>query len=138
ADHDIDRGIELLHDVDNGSRYTRTFIVVAGRKAAFMDQHDDGLDPSRLQLAGQRVHGLGLVLELQAGRAGWGYDAGPGFQRQADEGDRDAIEFPDLVRREEGLAGGRFDGGSCKIVECRTLEWMRPLAVVDGMTAAIL
>src|SRR6202011_2001608 len=105
ADHDVDRAIEFLDDVDDRSGYARTFIIIAGRKTAFMDQHDDGLDAARLELRHQRVHGVGLVPEFETCDADRRDDVRRAFQGQADEGDRNAIELPDLVRREYGLAG---------------------------------
>ncbi len=69
ADDDVDRAIEFLDDIDDRSGYSGTFIIIAGRKAAFMDQHDDGLDAARLQLRHQRVHRVGLVAEFEPGHA---------------------------------------------------------------------
>ena len=95
------------------------FIVVAGRIAALVDQHDDGLDAARLQFRNQRVHGLGLVPEFEAGDAGRRDDVRRAFQRQADEGHRNAVELPDLVRRKHGLAGALVDGGGGEVVKFR-------------------
>src|SRR5260370_42083560 len=65
-------------------------------------------------------------------------DVGRALQRQADEGDRDALELPDFVRREHGLAGALLDGRDRKVVKLRAGERMRPLTFVDWMTAAVL
>ncbi len=103
-----------------------------------MDQDDDGLDAARLQFRDNRIHGVGLVFEFKARRTGRRNDAGSAFQREADEGNGNSIEFPDLVSRKDRLAGRRLDGGSRKVVEFRALERMRPLAFVDRVAAAVL
>src|SRR6202158_1843288 len=100
ADHDVDRAIEFLDDIDDRSGYARTFIVVAGRKTAFMDQYDDGLDTARLQFRHQRVHRVSLVPEFETRDAHRRDDVRRALQRQADEGDRNSLELPDLVSRE--------------------------------------
>ena len=69
GDHDVDRLVELLDDVDDRAGDARAFIVVAGRQAAFVDQHHDRLDAARLQFRDQRIHRLGLVAEFEAGDA---------------------------------------------------------------------
>src|SRR5205814_9227550 len=90
ADHHVDCFVEFLDDVDDRSGYAGTFIIVAGRKAAFMDQHDDGLDPAGPQLRHQRVDGLRLVLEFQTLNAHRRHEIGRALQRQANEGDGNA------------------------------------------------
>ena len=69
GDHHIDRAIEFFDDVDDRARDARALIIVAGRRAAFVDQHHDGLDAARLQFGHQRIHRLGLVAEFETGRA---------------------------------------------------------------------
>ena len=44
ADDDVDGLVELADDVDDRARDAGAFVVVAGREAALVDQHDDGLD----------------------------------------------------------------------------------------------
>ena len=66
ADHQVDRLVEVLHDLDDRPADARALVVVAGRHAAFVDQHDDRLDALFPQLGHQRVDGLGLVAEGRA------------------------------------------------------------------------
>ena len=138
ADHDVDRLVEFLDDVDDRSGDSGTFIIIAGRKTAFMDQHDDGFDAARLQLRHQRVHRISLVAEFEACDAHRRDDVGRVLQRQADEGDGNALELPDLVRRKYGPAGALFDGAGGKIVKSCAEERVRALTFVGGMTAAVL
>ncbi len=70
ADDDIDRLVEFLDDVDDRPGYSRTLIVAAGGKAAFVNQHHDGFDPARPEFRHQRVDGLGFVVELEPGDTG--------------------------------------------------------------------
>ncbi|OIQ65558.1 hypothetical protein GALL_528820 [mine drainage metagenome] len=138
ADHDVDRAVEFFHNVDDGPGDAGAFIVVAGRKTAFVDQHDDGLDATRLQFGDQRVDGVGLVAEFKTRRADRRNDIGRALQGQADKGDRNPVKFPDLVGRKKSLAGILLDRGGRKVVEFRASERMRPLTCVDRVAAAIL
>ena len=122
GDHDVDRAVEFLHDVDDRAGDARAFIVVAGRQAAFVDQHHDGLDAARLQFGDQRIHRLGLVAEFEPGRADRRDDVRRALQRQADEGDRNAFELPDLVGGKHGLAGALLDRAGGEIVKFRARE----------------
>ncbi len=65
-----------------------------------MDQHDDGLNTARLQLRDQRIHGVGFVLEFKARSTHGRNDVGRALQRQADKGDWNPVELPDLRRVE--------------------------------------
>ena len=56
---------------------------------------------------------------------------GRALQGQADEGDGNAVELPDLVGRKHGLAGALLDRGGGEIVKFGAEERMRPLAFVD-------
>ena len=103
-----------------------------------MDQHHDGLDAARLQLGHQRVHCLGLVAEFEAGGARRRDDVWRALQGKSDEGHRNALEFPDLVRRKHGLSGALLDRAGGQVMEFRALEGMRSLAFVDRMAAAVL
>ena len=69
ADDEVNGLVELTDDGDDGPGNPRTFVVVAGRKAALVDQHDDGFDAALPQLRHQRVYRLGLVPEFQPGDA---------------------------------------------------------------------
>ena len=138
ADHDIDGAIELLDDIDDRPGDARAFIVVAGRIAAFVDQHHDRRDAARLQLRHQRVDGVRLVPEFQAGDAGRRHQRRRGFQRQPDEADRDAVENLDLVGRQQRPSGRGLDGAGREIAKRRAHEGMRTAAAVDRMAAAIL
>ena len=69
ADDEVDGLVELADDGDDGSGNPRTLVVVAGREAALVDQHDDGLDAALPELRHQRVDRLGLVPEFQPGDA---------------------------------------------------------------------
>ena len=138
GNHDIDRAVEFLDDVDDRPRYPRAFIVVAGRIAAFVDQHDDGLDAACLQFRDQRIYGVRLVLEFEAREPDGRNDVGRALQGQADEGNGNPIEFPDCVSWKYRLAGILLDGGGREVMELRAEEGMRPLALVHGMAAAIL
>ena len=138
ADNDIDRFIEFLDDIDDRSGNAGALIIIAGRKAAFVDQHHDGFDAACLQFRHQRIHRFGLVLELKSGDAGRRDDVGRAFQRQADEGDGNAVELLDLVGREDRLAGAFLDGAGGKVAKFRAEKRMRPLAFVDRMAAAVL
>src|SRR5665213_1281394 len=134
----FDRAVEFPDDIDDGAGDAGAFVVIAGRIAALMDQHDNGLDAARLQLRNQCVHRLGLIPELEARDAGRRDDVRRALQRQADERNRDGLEFPDLESRKQGLAGALVDGGRCEIVKLRARKPMRTLAPVDRMAAAIL
>ncbi len=103
-----------------------------------MDQHHDRFDAARLQLRHQCIHRLGFVAEFEPGDARGRDDARGLLQGQPDEGDGDALEFPDLVGRQHALARRRLDRGGREIAEFGTRERMRPLAAVDGVAAAIL
>ena len=138
TDDQVHRLVELLDDIDDGTGNARTFIVVAGGKAAFVDQNHNGLDALGLEFGYQRIHCFGLIAKFEAGNARRGDEIGRALERQADEGDGDAFEISDLVRREQRLASLRVDGAGGKIAERRALEGMRPLATVDGMAAAVL
>jgi hypothetical protein len=110
ADHNADGGIQLLDDVDDRPGDAGAFVVVAGRKAAFMDQHDDGFDAARHQFRHQRVHRDGLVAEFEAHDADRRNDPGRALQGQPDESRGDAFELPDLIGRQDGLAGRLVEG----------------------------
>ena len=138
ADHHIDRAAEFPDDVDDRSGYAGAFIIVAGREAAFMDQHHDGLDAARLQFGQQRVDGVGLVPEFQVGDAGRRHQVRRALQGQADEAHGNAAELPDLVGRKHGLAGALLEGAGGQITKLGAAERMRSLAAVDRMTAAVL
>ena len=103
-----------------------------------MDQHYDGLHPARFQLRHQRVHRVSLVAEFKTCDALRRDDAGRPLQRQPDEGHGNALEFPDLIRRKYRLAGFLVEGAGREIMEFGAGKWMRALAFVDRMTAAIL
>ena len=76
-----------------------------------MNQHDDGLHALCLQLRDQGVDALGLVAEIEPGRARRRDDPGGGFQRQPDEGDGNILEGADLVGRKHCLVGA---GEKCR------------------------
>ena len=138
ADHDIDRFVELPDDIEDRAGEAWTLVVIAGRKTAFVDQDHDGLDAVRLQFRHERVHRVGLVAEFEAGDALRGDDAGRALQGQADEGNGNTVELSDLVGREDGLAVSGVEGGGGQIMKFGAGKRMRPLAFVDGMTAAVL
>jgi hypothetical protein len=138
ADDDVDRLVELLHNIDDRSGNTRAFIVVAGGEAALMDQHHDGLNALGLQFGHQRVDGVRFIPEFETGNAGRRHEAGRAFQRQADEGDGNAVECLDLIGRQQRLAGLGIDGRGGEIVERRAGKGMRALAAIDGMAATVL
>jgi len=138
ADHDIDGLVEFSDDIHDRPGNAGAFVVVAGRKSALMDQHNDGLNTSRLQLWHQRVHGFGLVAEFETGHGLRGDDAGRPLQRQSDERDRDALEIPDLVGREDGFTRGFFEGAGRQIMKRGAGKRVRPLAFIDGMATAVL
>ena len=138
GDHDVDRLIELFHDVDDRSRNAGAFIVVARRQSAFVDQDDDGLDAARLQFRDQRVHRAGFVAKFKVGNARRRDQAGCALQGQADEGHGNAVERADFVRRKHGLAGALLERAGGEIAKFRAGEGMRTLAFVDRVAAAVL
>ncbi len=103
-----------------------------------MDQHDDGLNAARLQLRHQRVDRVGLVAEFETRDAHGRDDSGRVLQRQADEGDGNAPELPDLVRGKNRLASALVEGRSREIVKPGAGKRVRPLAFVGRVTAAVL
>ena len=130
--------VELLHDIDDRAGDARALVVIAGRQAAFMDQHDDGLDAARLQFGNQRVHRLGLVAEFEAGGALRRDDVRRAFQVSPMKATGMPSNVPDLIGGKHGLAGRLLDRAGGEIVKLRAQERMRPLAFVDRMAAAIL
>jgi hypothetical protein len=110
----------------------------AGRKAALVDQHQDRLDALGAQLRHQRVHRLGLVLELQAGHAGRRHDARRGLEREADEAHRHAAVALDGIGRQQRLAGGGVDGAGGQVLETRAGEGRGALAAVMRVATAAL
>jgi len=103
ADDEIDGLVQLLDDLHDGAADAGAFVVVAFGRAALVDQHHEGLDALLPQLGHQRVDGGRLVAEGQPGDAGWRDHRGRGFQREADEGHRDALEALDVVGRDRVL-----------------------------------
>ena len=71
ADHEIDRAVEFLDDVDDGAGDRGAFIIIAGRITTFVDQDDNGFNAARLQFRHKRIHGLGFIAEFQACGARW-------------------------------------------------------------------
>ena len=138
AHHQVDRLVEALDDVDDSAADARAFVVVAGREAAFVDQQHDRLDALLAQLRHEFIHRLGLVAEAQATHARRHDDARRVFQRQADEGDRNALEGLDVIRRQQRLAAALVDRARGEVLERRTLERLRPFAALRGRTAATL
>src|SRR5579863_6171070 len=138
ADHEIDRTIEFLDDVDDGAGDRGALIVVAGRIAALVNQDDNGFNAARLQFGHECIYGLRLIAKFQARGARRRNNAGSAFQGQADEGYGNAVEFPDFVGWKNRLPGRGLDRGGGEIVKLRAREGMRPAAVIDRMTAAIL
>src|SRR6516225_8510273 len=138
ADDDVDRGVEFFGDLDDGAGNAGTFIIVPGRKTAFVDQDHDRLDAARFQFGNGRIDGFRLVFEFEPGSAGRRDDVGCALQGQADEADGDAVELADLVRRKDRLAGILLEGRSRKVMEFRTWKRVWPLTTINGMTAAIL
>ncbi len=139
ADHEVHGPVQLRHDLGDRPGDAGALVHAAGRKAALVDQHHDRLDALGPQLGHQRVHGLGLVLEGQAGNSRGHHDAGRAFQGQADERDGDALELPDIVGRQDRLAGRVVDGAGGEVLEARALEVLRLAAVrIAGRAAAVL
>ena len=138
ADHDIDGLVQFRDDLDDGARNTGTLIVVAARQTTLVDKENDRLDASRLQLRHQRVHRLRLVAEFEAGNALRRNDARRAPQGQPDKGDRNALEFPDLIGRKNRLAGILVEGAGGEIMKLGAGERVRSLTFVGRMAAAIL
>ena len=138
GDHDVDRVIELLDDIDDRSRNAGAFVVVPGRQSAFMDQDDDGLDAARLQFRDQRIHRTGFVAKFEVGNADRRDEARGALQGQADEGDRNAVEAADFVSGKHRFPGVLYDRAGGEIAKFCARKRMRSLALVDRVAAAIL
>ena len=138
ADDQIHRWVELLDDVDDGAGDARAFVVVPGREAAFMDQHDDGFHALGTQLRHQLVDRFGLIVEAQALDAAGRDDARRAAQREPDEGHGDAFEGLDLIGGEQGLAGLEVPGAGREVVVARAGEGVRALAAGRRVAAALL
>ena len=81
---------------------------------------------------------LGLVAEFEVGDAHRRDEARGALQGQADEGDRNAVEFADFVSRKHGLAAALLERAGGEIAKFRARKRMRSLALVDRVAAAIL
>ena len=81
---------------------------------------------------------LGLVAEFEVGNAHRRDEARRALQRQADEGDRNAVELPDFIGGKHGLAGALLDRAGGEIAKLRARKRMRSLAFVDRVATAIL
>ncbi len=111
-----------------------------------MDQHDHAPDALGAQLRDQRVHGVGLVGEIQPGHTRGRDDGRRAFQRHADECDLVAQEVLHPVGRKEGPAAGGLGHVGGQEAEAGAGEAAIPqvgrqtLARVDvgGMVAALL
>src|SRR5207253_9253675 len=58
--------------------------------------------------------------------------------RQPDEGDGNAVELPDGIRRKQAFSRALLDRRGGEVAEFRAREGMRALAAVDRMATAIL
>ena len=103
-----------------------------------MHQQHDGLDALALQLGHQRVDGVGLVAKLQPGHAAGHHHARCAFERDADEGHRNAVIGLDGVGREQRLAAGQDPRVGGQVLKARAGERLRALAAVGGVAAAVL
>ena len=115
--------------------------VVSFRRAsgaALVEQDDDRLDALRLEDRDQRVDRIGLVMEVDVRRGRRGHDVGRALEGHAHDGDIDAGELVDGVRREDRLAGVLVGDVGGEELEVGALEAVAREAAFDRVAATLL
>lgn len=136
ADHHVDGVAHAPDDVDDGPGDAGALVDAAGSRPALVKEDDDGFDALLLQLGNQRVHGVGLVAELEAAHASRGDHRGRGLEGHADEGHLDAFEGAHRVGREQRLAGAPVDHVRGEEAELGAAEAVAVRAAVRRVAAA--